>query len=60
MEQAACLLIQFSTYKIEIRSVVDKSVGFRLKESMMGLRPRQGNLRHVLRLFKSHPRLCRG
>ena len=61
MEQAACLLIQFPTcYKIEIRSVVDKSVGFRLKESMMGLRPRQGNLRQVFRLFKSHPRLCLG
>ena len=33
----------------------------RLKESMMGLRPRQGNLRQdFFRLFKSHPRLCRG
>ena len=32
----------------------------RLKESMMGLRPRQGNLRQVFRLFKSHTRLCRG
>ena len=30
----------------------------RLKESMMGLRLRQGNLRQVFRLFKSHPRLC--
>ena len=27
-----------------------------LKESMMGLRPRQGNLRQVFRLFKSHLR----
>ena len=31
----------------------------RINESMMGLRPRQGNLRQVFRLFKSHPRLCR-
>ena len=31
-----------------------------IKESMMGLRPSQGNLRQVFRLFKSHPRLCRG
>ena len=31
-----------------------------VKESMMGLRLRQGNLRQVVRFFKSHPRLCRG
>ena len=29
----------------------------RLIESMMVLRPRQGNLRQVFRLFKSHARL---
>ena len=29
----------------------------RLKESMMGLRPRQGNLGQVFRLLKSDPRL---
>ena len=32
----------------------------RLIESMIGLRPRQGNLRQVFRLFTSRPRLCRG
>ena len=31
---------------------------WRLIESMMVLRPRQGNLRQVFRLFKSHARLC--
>ena len=31
----------------------------RLIESMMVSRPRQGNLRQVFRLFKSHARLCR-
>ena len=30
----------------------------RLIESMMGLRPRQGNLRPVFRLFKSFARLA--
>ena len=29
----------------------------RLIEAMIGLRPRQGNLRQVFRFFKSHPRL---
>ena len=50
---------QFNSKKSSYRFCSFHMVLMRLIESMMVLRPRQGNLRQVFRLFKSHARLCR-
>ena len=50
------------TYNTHLHSLIIPSVLSlpRLIESIMGFGPRQGNLKQVFRLFKSHPRLCLG
>ena len=69
-----CYLYYFSVYSVTLKEsqiFIDHDHNMyiikelnqeheRLIKSMMGLRPRQGNLMLVYRLFKSYPRLMRG
>ena len=54
-EKKSLFLCFFACVKIFATLLVSAIVAreLRLKESMVGLRPRQGNLRRVFRLFKS-------